>query len=264
MIIIEKWSGRLGNNIIQIKNALHLALYNNDNVKIPNHYFFNTNIIEHTKEKNNTIIKDKYNFYYKERINVDKKIFNINHEKIKKILQMIVNITITKNQNIKISDTLIIHIRSGDIFSNNPHSKYIPPPFNYYKDIIEKNNYKNIQIICEDTKNPVVNKLLTIYPYITYKKQSLIEDIKIILQGENVVSSIGTFIPALLYISNNIRNIYNISYDDDFFYKFISYKDDNVNYYTSNYTDYYNKIKLWKNNIEQKNLLLNYNLNITT
>lgn len=35
-----------------------------------------------------------------------------------------------------------------------------------------------------------------------------------------------------------------------------------MNYYTSNYTDYYDKIKLWKNSIELNNLLLNFNLNI--
>lgn len=261
MIVIESWSGRLGNNIIQLKNVLHIALYNNHNVKIPHHYFFNTCLIKVTKEKNNTIIKDKHNFYYRDKINVDKQLFDINNKKIRKIIQSILNISIDNNQQEK-KDKLIIHIRSGDVFSNNPHPKYIPPPYDYYRHIIEENNYKNIQIISEDSKNPVINKLLNEYAHIKYKKQSLIEDIKIILQSENVVSSIGTFIPALLFISYNIKNIFNISYDNDFFYDLINYKDYHVNYYNSNYNNYYNKIEFWKNNIEQNKLLLNYNLNV--
>lgn len=274
MIVINKWYGRLGNNIIQLKNALHIGIFNNVNVKIPNHNFFNTNIIfinsnNSNNDNNNTQINnitDKFDFFYKDRINVNKEIFDVNNERIKQILQSIVNITIDNNNNDDNDDrikqnTLIIHIRSGDIFSGYPHPKYIPPPYKYYSDIIDTNNYKFIQIISEDEKNPVIKKLLSNYPNIKYKKQSLIQDIKIILNNQNIVSSIGTFIPALLYISNNVKKNYNISYNK-FFLDFVNFEDKNVIYNTINYQDYYDKIKPWKANNEQIKLLLNYNLNI--
>jgi hypothetical protein len=38
--------------------------------------------------------------------------------------------------------SLLIHIRSGDIFNKNPHPMYIPPPLSYYLKIIETGNYE--------------------------------------------------------------------------------------------------------------------------
>jgi hypothetical protein len=263
MIIINSWFGRLGNNIIQLKNALHIALELNHNVKIPKHHIFNVNEIIIDKEpKKQEIITDNNNFFYLnkiniDKINIDKNIFTLNNEKIKKIIQSILNSNIDLSRKEDYNDKLIIHIRSGDIFNTNPHCKYIPPPYNYYKNIIENTNYKNIEIISEDTKNPVINKLLKSYNNITYKKRSLIEDINIILNSKLVVSSIGSFIPSILFLSDNIEKIYNINYDYEIFYKLVNNK---FNCITYNYTDYKNKINLWNNNKEQIDLLINYTL----
>jgi hypothetical protein len=59
-ICINNWYGRLGNNIIQVKHALLLAIYYNFNVILPNHPYFNTEyiIINPKINKNNSIVKD--------------------------------------------------------------------------------------------------------------------------------------------------------------------------------------------------------------
>ena len=50
---IQKWQGRLGNNIIQLINVLSIALYYNYNIIIPPHAFFNKQFIN---INNNNII----------------------------------------------------------------------------------------------------------------------------------------------------------------------------------------------------------------
>ena len=46
MITIKKWYGRLGNNIIQLITSIQTALYYKTNISIPEHPFFNVDLIE--------------------------------------------------------------------------------------------------------------------------------------------------------------------------------------------------------------------------
>ena len=104
--------------------------------------------------------------------------------------------------------TLIIYIRSGDLFNkSNVHPKYISAPYYFYKKILEKykNTYKKYILVAEDTINPVIKKLLKEYPNIEYKKNNLEDDIKIILGASHIISSIGTFIRGFSWISNNMK-----------------------------------------------------------
>ena len=106
-----------------------------------------------------------------------------------------------KSLNLYNETTLIIYIRSGDLFNkSNVHPKYISAPYYFYKKILEKykNTYKKYILVAEDTINPVIKKLLKEYPNIEYKKNNLEDDIKIILGASHIISSIGTFIRGFL------------------------------------------------------------------
>lgn len=105
---------------------------------------------------------------------------------------------------------------------------------------INKCEYKKIIIVCEDTKNPVVHKLVELYKNSVYNKNSLEEDIKIILGATNIVYSIGTFIPSLMLLSENIKYIHG-------------YCGDNVEN-----QDYYKLMKPWKNTQKQREYILHY------
>ena len=72
--------------------------------------------------------------------------------------------------------------------------------------MISKYKYEKIHIICEDTINPVVNKLLKLYKNAIYEKNTLEKDIRIILGATNIIYSVGTFIPSLMLLSSNIKN----------------------------------------------------------
>ena len=91
MIIINKWFGRLGNNIIQLSNIIDIAIAYNHNIQInaSKHKFFDISVIEKyfNKYNNNEIITDKYNFFYKNKLSFSNDIFSLNVEQRNKILQ---------------------------------------------------------------------------------------------------------------------------------------------------------------------------------
>ena len=161
-------------------------------------------------------------------------IFNQNIEERNKIL---CKAFLIKNINKLSENDLVVHIRSGDIFQAVPHHLYVPPPLSYYIKEINKRKYEKIYIVCEDTVNPVVNELLKLYKNAVYKKNSLEDDIKIILGATNIIFSIGTFIPSLMLVSNNIKYIYGKSIAND----------------NEELKEYYKNMKPWKNTEKQRN-----------
>lgn len=242
MIILDAWYGRLGNNIIQLSNIIDIAIAYKHNIKIKvkKLHFFDLSVIEKcfNEYNNNEIITDKYNFFYNSRLPFSKDIFKQNIEERNKILQKAFLIsTINKLP----ENDIVIHIRSGDIFSSNPHPNYVPPPLSYYTKEIDKYKYEKIHIICEDTINPVVNELRKLYKNAVYERNTLEKDIRIILGATNIIYSVGTFIPSLMLLSNNNKYLYGKECNNE------------------ELKEYYKIMKPWKNTIEQRNYILTYN-----
>jgi hypothetical protein len=245
MIIFNEWFGRLGNNILQLSHAIAIAIVHKHNFKfnVKNHDFFDLVTIKEYFEKynNNETITDKHNYFYTDRNEILQKVCNENVDERNQILK---KAFLIKNINKLNENDLVIHIRSGDIFSSTPHPMYVPPPLSYYVKEINKFDYEKIHIICEDTSNPVVNKLLKLYTNSTYEKNSLEKDIKIILGTTNILYSVGTFIPALMMLSDNIKYIHR---------PFKDLKNENEEYY---------KIMCpWKNTSNQRDYILTYDYN---
>lgn len=215
-LVINSWFGRTGNNIISIINALFIAVFYNYNLSFPKHSLFNTTII--TFDSCNTNVKnhdDTNNFFYKQKLkNIDKYLFNDNLIKIK-VYELMKSILINSIKvPYKSNNDLVIHIRSGDIFSKNVYhtSYYLSPPFDYYDTILSNNNFDNIYIIAEDDKNPIIKKLCNKYSNIKFRLNSLVNDIKLLLSVSNVIFSVRTFLNLLIF-SKNIKTVYLPKYN---------------------------------------------------
>jgi|688.fasta_scaffold595797_2 hypothetical protein len=80
-----------------------------------------------------------------------------------------------------------------------------------------------------------------------------------ILNTQNIICSFGTFIPCLLLLSVNIKNIYRVNYDycNNFMEDLININS-NIKLKILDYTDYKNKLITWKNNPEQRNIMITY------
>lgn len=242
MLILRYWMGRLGNNIIQLSNMIDIALEYKVNICLNRpHPLFDVTVIEKYFDKYKcSDNKELVNFfYYKEKLPFPLEIYNNNKQERNKLLYSA--FLIKDIEKLHVND-LVIHIRSGDIFSSRPHPNYTPPPLSYYTKEINKHNYSKIIIVCEDTVNPVVNKLLELYKNAYYKKNTLIDDIKIILGATNIIASVGTFISSLMLISNNNENLHTTDCDKE------------------NLEKYFEIMKPWLNTQEQRNLILTYNL----
>lgn len=254
VICITRWFGRLGNNIKQVINAIKIAqVLHHQHIRIPRHKFLK-DIYLPNKEPNNTTI----NGIFFRPIEIQKKFaINVLNTRIETAYLDIIQSLSCFSENSIIplpEDVLVIHIRSGDIFSKNPHTRYIQPPFSYYKHIIESKDWRGISIVAEDKVNPVISKLLKTYPHITHRKRSLSDDIKIILSASHIVCGIGSFIPGLTYMSKCCKTLYlpdtckSFSLDRDLPHiKLIRYRFNG-----------YIEPGQWRNTQEQRQIMLNF------
>ena len=106
---------------------------------------------------------------------------------------------------------LYIHIRGGDIFSDdalNPgySPSYAQYPFCFYKKVIEKNKFNKIYIISEDKLNPVINQLIKRYPkIINYSNHTLEKDISYLAHAYNIIGSVSSFIISIIKLNSNLK-----------------------------------------------------------
>jgi hypothetical protein len=160
IIIINSWTGRTGNNILQIIRAIHYAMINNyDYIQFQKHSLLKSNNI---KLRNIASIRNTQHisdtFFSLKKYNITDPEPYIMKKYFQEYIKPIFNIEIKSNNNANNDNTVYIHFRGGDIFSNNPHKAYVQPPLSYYENII--NHYDNVKMVCEDRKNPCINELL--------------------------------------------------------------------------------------------------------
>ncbi len=176
-IRISKWYGRLGNNIQQCAVGIIIAKQRNDTFQNLKHDIIKPIYLDFRKNKKNdfgTIYLNDF-FYWNGYIRSP----NISSYKLYREVQKICQTYILPKLDIpKISispETLVIHIRSGDVFAEGmDFYNFIPNPYVYYLKLI--NFYDKVLIVTEkDKNNPVINKLKD-NPKVTIQSKSVKED----------------------------------------------------------------------------------------
>ena len=157
---------------------------------------------------------------------------------------------------------LYIHIRSGDIFVNNPNPSYSQPPLCFYQKILYNFKFNNIYLISEDTKNPIISKLLEEFPSIIYKNNNLELDFSYLSNAYNLVGSVSSFLLTSIKFNDNLQkyweyDIYQMSHKFLLLHPQI-YKEDKkyITYLMKPSLRYRNEMFIWKNNISQIDLML--------
>lgn len=210
---ISYWVGRLGNRLMALYNGLIYAIGTNTNLIIPfdDTGFISTTFIQIQDTSSNEILHC-YTFFSDNFIPNWKPI-NANLSYKKQALKLMKQYVLFSPPNKVLSENdLVIHIRSGDIMVNNCDwpKEYIPPPYVFYETILKKTwkKWSKIYIIAEDNKHPCLRRLIQNHPQIIWKKQSLKKDIEFILSAKSIVIGGGSFVPALMLFSNNIKNVF--------------------------------------------------------
>ena len=147
-------------------------------------------------EENNICILDKKFIYYQRTLKPEIRIDRLKYEIKKNLPKIIVN-----------PNDLFIHIRSGDIFKykSNKGMSYAQPPLCFYQSIINIFKFRNIFIISQDKRNPVIDLLIKNFQQIIFTNNSLNLDLALLLKAYNIVGSISSFFTTLIIINDNLK-----------------------------------------------------------
>lgn len=255
---VSHWYGRLGNNIQQICNGILYSLITDEGFFTPHHDLIDQIAINQDQK---TIVRPNRFFHY----NTENKDFNINLEYLYNNIGIIAKQYVVPAFKFSIDNsfddaTLVIHIRSGDIFAHehNPPHDYVPNPLCYYLSLVEE--YDKVVVVTEpDNYNPIVDILGKIEK-VEIQSKSVEEDFSTLMRAKNLASSgTGTFAIAAALCSSNIQNFYCTNlYLDEHLNPEMLVPIKSIRVHMMELKDFI-KIKEWKNNEEQRKFILEYN-----
>ena len=206
MISLSHWYGRLGNNIQQCAVGTLWAEQTDSSFESIDH----------------EIIKKYKRSFGQNRLGLSSKCFywqgpyqevNLPVETIYKNMRRVCKTWIYPQLDIQPTeipdDTLVIHIRSGDIFDQvhpNGH-QYTPNPLDFYNKLLAEFDHA-IVVTEPDANNPIV-EILRENPKVTVQSKSVNEDFATIMSAKNVANSgVGTFAMAAALCSDKIENFW--------------------------------------------------------
>ena len=155
-------------------------------------------------------------------------------------------------------DTIVIHIRSGDVFDrgvSNP-DQYVPNPLDFYRQLLD--SFDKALVVTEpDEYNPVVQELKK-HSKVTVQSLTVQEDFATLLGAKHLASSgVGTFAISAALCSQNIENFYcsDVSISEHLNYHMLVGTDVKVHVMDLNN---YIKPGEWRNTDEQRQFILDY------
>lgn len=251
----------LGNSLVQLTNAIHVAIMTQSYLEMPSigtdaeTFDLLRGIPPFDFIKDNSCgISLESKFFFKDECFGLGEMSNIER---REILQNYIydNLILDDMGNVD-DDTLVIHIRSGDIFGGWVHGNYVQPPLSYYKKIIKESGKEKVLLITqEDKKNPCVDGLLSWNNRVQLQTGSLSQDMTSILLAKELVIGFGTFGWMLSLMSKNINRLYTPEVNQDLFSSYFMRPPFAIKRYV--FEDYIN-IGEWKNTKDQNSLMVEY------
>jgi hypothetical protein len=220
-IEIKGWVGNFGNHMLQLSGALKVAIETESVLTYPQNKIIPNQIFDFRSAKNSQCnLKVTSLFFYHDEcfqypLIYDQERREIAIKYILPLLKKKYNRITNDNQNWDIENTLVINIRSGDIFRDDYNSEdaiksgiknYVQPPLAFYKKIIGQFFYKNIIIVTQpDKRNPVIQELLKQYDKIIIKEHiSPLDDFMMLLDAKHLVTCHSSFSWFAALISENL------------------------------------------------------------
>lgn len=265
--LLTKNELRFSNSLIQICNMIHLARsLGTCSIFVPDYWYlpdggfstFDGIKVNSSKTYVSTGVTFEGAFFYLYSLRTICKDAPVNRFEILSKIRNFLNINFYEALE---PNDLVIHIRAGDIFSSEkPHPGYGQPPFAFYEKVISSQDWAKIYVVCEDFSNPVTS-LIENYCNINkiplfFISGDLKSDVEFLLRARNLVAGRGTFIPGVVALSKNVRNVY-------FFESlFSAWGNNQANVIkVKDITSEYSKTILannWNNSSEQLDLMRNY------
>lgn len=113
------------------------------------------------------------------------------------------------------SEDLVVHLRGGDVYSDDPPHDYGQPPLGFYLAILDTHEWASVTVIHEDD-NPVV--LAALRQHLeqsgiahTFQSSSLHEDLSVLLAAQNLVVGNGSFARAICEMSLQLKQVFRLA-----------------------------------------------------
>lgn len=118
------------------------------------------------------------------------------------------------------SDHLVIHLRGGDIFAENPSPHYGQPPLGFYRAVLASDSWTKCTVVFADEANPVLSPLLDLISAsglsVSVQSSSLEEDLRVLLSAKSLVASRSTLISSIANLSSAIERVFVFGTEDFF------------------------------------------------
>ena len=262
---IDSYYGRYGNNLQQIGLAIMYANLYKKNFYLKSHEYLNdfkvvnnrfSNILKKYKHGKRFYYFNNDDESYSKSIDyplkiVDKPYYVKNFDSVFKKF-IVPNIKYKKDILID-KDTLVMHVRNGDIFEKNYKNLYIQNPLNYFINVMDRFK-KTIIVTSKPLNNPVMEYLIN-RPNVEVCSSSVEDDFNLLMNAENLATSgVGTFPIAAALCSSKLKNLY---YSDIYFNHHLNPElVRNVNHVRFRFGNYLKLGSHWEGTDNQKNLMV--------
>ena len=156
---------------------------------------------------------------------------------------------------------LTVYLRSGDVFAARPEKNYAQPPWAFYEKILALEKWETVRLVSEDGTNPVhgqiVNWCAARGVELVQLGSDLAETVAEIARSKFLVNARGTFLPAILFLSQAKRTVFQFHEQPSSLLcrkdtSFFSVYDTNGEYVSALMS------KNWKNTKYQRDLMVTY------
>ncbi|WP_244025367.1 coagulation factor 5 8 type domain-containing protein [Methylobacterium sp. J-048] len=164
----------------------------------------------------------------------------------------------------KADDQLLIHIRSGDIFSTWVDPHYPQPPFAFYRMVIDRllgeGRIRSVKLVFENRLNPVIAEVEayagSLGLPVETQSESLVADVAALVNGRYLVFGLGTFGPAICHLSERVEQVFYFASNWPQIFRGIPSIDKVVE--VRDIAERYIKVGEWQNTDAQRRMMIDY------
>jgi len=156
---------------------------------------------------------------------------------------------------------LAVYVRGGDVFDPEPEEHYGQPPWVFYRRVLEHKKWKSINLVSEDSRNPVVGKILEWCEErgveVSRHGDTLDQAFEVLKSSTHIVNAKGTFVPAIVFLTGGPKIVYNFGSEVSRFFQSDGISVYSVEDLDGSYTTAILSAN-WSNTKEQQSLMLSY------
>jgi hypothetical protein len=207
---LPQWFGRFGNNIQQISNAIYYCKKYEIHFDMAPHPIIEDLVLPFG-EKHMPGEDNQWSYFYfleGQECNFPNEDITVLNFQRKEICEKYIypKLKIDHSKVEEQFDGLVIHLRSGDVFSN-PHSHYVQNPFFYYVKLIDEYYRGNTIILAEDDKHPFIPIFQK--SNIPVLQLSEKDSLEVLISAEAIATSgVGSYAIAAALCSRNIKKLF--------------------------------------------------------